>query len=122
MITENEFKELENSSLENRIERVEKLLAEKENPKPFELGMFLALKMGEEISKGIELGSTSGKIVAEWNSKYPESIVEEAIASAKEFLINPTKLAAKIKSEMLKKIAEKENPKSENNSEKSSEA
>ena len=61
----------------------------------------LALKMGQEIREGKELGSTSGDLVASWSGKHPDSVVEEAIAFAKEFLMNPAKLAEKIKSGVL---------------------
>ena len=68
----------------------------------FELGLLLALKMGQEIRDKKPLGSTTASLVASWNKTYPTSIVEEAIASAKEFLTNPAKLAEKIKATMLK--------------------
>ena len=77
-----------------------------EKPRAFELGLLLALKMGQEIREKKPLGSTTAKMVAEWNRTYPSSLVEEAIASAKEFLMNPAKLAEKIKAGM-KKIDEK---------------
>ena len=63
----------------------------------------LALKMGQEIREGKELGSVSGDLVASWSGKHPDSVVEEAIAFAKEFLINPAKLAEKIKSNVIAK-------------------
>ena len=102
MISEKDLAELENIPYEQRIERVEKLLEGKSEPRAFELGLLLALKMGQEIREGKELGSESGDLVASWNGRFPESIVEEAIAFAKEFLMNPAKLAEKIKSGMLK--------------------
>jgi len=40
-------------------------------------------------------------MVATWGEKYPNSIVEEAIAGAKEFLLNPARLAEKIKESLL---------------------
>ena len=107
MISEKDLAELENIPYEQRIERVEKLLEGKESPRAFELGLLLALKMGKEIREGKELGSESGDLVASWNGRHPDSIIEEAIAFAKEFLTNPAKLAEKIKIGMLK-IEEKE--------------
>ena len=101
MISEKDLAELENIPYEQRIERVEKLLEGKTEPRAFELGLLLALKMGQELREGKELGSTSGDLVASWNGKHPDSVVEEAIAFAKEFLMNPAKLAEKIKSGML---------------------
>ena len=102
MISEKDLAELENIPYEQRIERVEKLLEGRESPRAFELGLLLALKMGQEIREGKELGSESGDLVASWSGKHPDSIVEEAIAFAKEFLMNPAKLAENIKQGMLK--------------------
>ena len=98
MISEKDLAELENIPYEERVKRVEKLLEGKSEPRAFELGLLLALKMGQEIREGKELGSESGDLVASWNGKHPDSVVEEAIAFAKEFLMNPAKIAEKIKS------------------------
>lgn len=106
MISEKDLAELENVPFEERITRVEKLLEGKSEPRAFELGLLLALKMGQELREGKELGSSSGDLVASWVGRYPDSIVEEAIASAKEFLTNPAKLAEKIKAGVIKKAAE----------------
>ena len=108
MISEEDLTKQQNIPYEERISRIEKLLEGKEKPRAFELGLFLALKMGQEIREKKPLGSTTAKMVAEWNRTYPSSLVEEAIASAKEFLMNPAKLAEKIKAGM-KKIDEKRN-------------
>ncbi len=97
MISEKDLSELEKIPLEERITRVENLLKDKESPRAFELGLLLALKMGQEIREKKPLGSESGDLVASWSGKYPESIVEEAIASAREFMLNPAKIAGKIK-------------------------
>ncbi|MBS7271467.1 hypothetical protein [Fibrobacter sp.] len=102
MISEKDLAELENIPYEERVKRVEKLLDGKNEPRAFELGLLLALKMGQEIREGKELGSESGDLVAGWNGKHPDSVIEEAIAFAKEFLTNPAKIAEKIKSGMLK--------------------
>ena len=106
MISEEDLTKQQNIPYEERISRIEKLLEGKEKPRAFELGFLLALKMGQEIREKKPLGSTTAKMVAEWNRTYPSSLVEEAIASAKEFLTNPAKLAEKIKAGM-KKIDEK---------------
>lgn len=102
MISEEDLSKQENVPYEERITRIEKLLEGKEKPRAFELGLLLALKMGKEIREKKPLGSTTASIVAGWSQKYPASIVEEAIASAKEFLTNPAKLAERIKASMLK--------------------
>ena len=105
MISEKDLAELEKIPFEQRIERVEKLLEGKSEPRAFELGLLLALKMGQEIREGKELGSESGDLVASWSGKHPDSVVEEAIAFAKEFLMNPAKIAEKIKSGLAKQAA-----------------
>ena len=97
MISEKDLAELENIPYDERISRVEKLLEGKAEPRAFELGLLLALKMGQELREGKKLGSESGDLVASWVGKHPESIVEESIALAKEFLTKPASLAAKIK-------------------------
>lgn len=102
MISEEDLSKQENVPYEERITRIEKLLEGKEKPRAFELGLLLALKMGKEIREKKPLGSTTASIVAGWSQKYPASIVEEAIASAKEFLTNPAKLAERLKASMLK--------------------
>lgn len=107
MISEKDLQELESVPYEERITRVEKLLEGKAEPRAFELGLLLALKMGQELRQGKELGSESGDLVASWVGKYPDSIVEEAIALAKEFLTNPAQLADKIKAGFKKKAEEK---------------
>ncbi|SHL19078.1 hypothetical protein SAMN05720468_11634 [Fibrobacter sp. UWEL] len=106
MISEKDLAELESVPYEERITRVEKLLEGKSEPRAFELGLLLALKMGQELRQGKELGSESGDLVASWVGKHPDSIVEEAIALAKEFLTNPAKLAEKIKAGFQKKAEE----------------
>lgn len=102
MISEKDLAELENVPYDERIKRIEKLLEGKENPRAFELGLLLALKMGQEIREKKPLGSESGDLVASWSGKYPESVVEEAIASAKEFMLHPASIAEKIKSGVLR--------------------
>ena len=102
MISEKDLEELEKIPLDERVKRVEKLLEAKESPRGFELGLLLALKMGQEIREKKPLGSESGDLVASWNGKYSEYVIEEAIASAKEILLHPANIAEKIKSGMKK--------------------
>ena len=85
MISEKDLQEFESLDLYEKISRIEQRLEGKENPKPFELGMLLALKMAVEIREQKELGSESAVLVARWADLYPESVVEEAISNAKEF-------------------------------------
>ena len=119
MISEKDLEELQNIPYDERIKRVEKLLEAKESPRGFELGLLLALKMGQEIREKKPLGSESGDLVASWNGKYSEYVIEEAIASAKEFLLHPANIAEKIKAGMKKfeqKPAEEENGSEERSS------
>ena len=108
MISEKDLTQSQNIPYEERITRIEKMIESEEEPKAFELGLLLALKMGQEIREKKPLGSTTGDIVATWSSKYPESVVEEAIAHAKQFLTNPGALAEKMKNIMLKKISKQD--------------
>lgn len=101
MMSENDLNSFENLGLEERIQRVESLLQEKKNPRAFELGMLLALKMANEIRLGKDLGEDSGELVASWMELYPESVVEEAISCAKEFLLHSDSLTEKLKTTLL---------------------
>ena len=100
MISEKDLEELQKIPLDERVKRVEALLETKENPRGFELGLLLALKMGQEIREKKPLGSESGDLVVSWKDKYSEYVIEEAIASAKEFLLHPASIAEKIKAGM----------------------
>ena len=100
MISKKDLEELQKIPLDERVKRVEKLLEAKESPRGFELGLLLALKVGQEIREKKPLGSESGELVASWNGKYSEYVIEEAIASAKEFLLHPANIAEKIKAGM----------------------
>ena len=102
MISEKDLEELQNIPYDERIKRVEKLLETKENPRGFELGLLLALKMGQEIREKKPLGSESGDLVISWKDRYSEYVIEEAIASAKEFLMHPASIAEKIRAGMKK--------------------
>ena len=105
MISENDLKEIDSLGLEEKISRVNSLLENKENPKAFELALFVALKMAQEIKTGKELGSESGKIVAAWMQKYSAELVEETIPLAKQFFTNPEQIAARIREGLLKQDA-----------------
>ena len=115
MISEKDLTNSQNIPYEERIARIEKMLDGKESPRAFELGLLLALKMGQESREKKPLGSTTGDIVAGGSSKSPESVVEEAIAHAKQFLTNPGALAEKMKNIMLtmKSQGESENKETE---------
>ncbi|MDR1759997.1 MAG: hypothetical protein LBR60_05660 [Fibrobacter sp.] len=101
MISENDLNSFENLGLEERIRRIEELIAGKEKPRAFELGMLLALTMANEIRLGKALGEDSAELVSSWMEIHPESVVEEAIASAKEFLMNSEALTEKLKSSLI---------------------
>ena len=108
MISEKDLTNSQNTPYEERIARIEKMIESEETPRAFELGLLLALKMGQEIREKKPLGSTTGDIVAGWTSKYTNEVVEEAIAHAKQFLTNPGALAEKMKNIMLKMKSQSE--------------
>ena len=54
MISEKDLQEIESLGLDEKALRVEKLLEGKEKPSAFELGLYLALKMAQEIKTGAE--------------------------------------------------------------------
>lgn len=110
MISEKDLQEFEDLDLYEKVSRIEKRLEEKENPKPFELGMLLALKMAIEIRENKDLGSESAFLVAKWAEQYPESVVEEAITNAKDFLLHSTSLVEKIKETLIGGEKEDEPP------------
>ncbi|HHX16128.1 MAG TPA: hypothetical protein GX724_08240 [Fibrobacter sp.] len=112
MISEKDLQEFEDLDLYEKVSRIESRLKEKKDPKPFELGMLLALKMAIEIRENKELGSESAVLVAKWAEQYPEYVVEEAITSAKDFLLHSTSLVGKIK-ETLVGGAKKDDPSAE---------
>ena len=70
MISEKDLEELQKIPLDERVKRVEALLETKENPRGFELGLLLALKMGQEIREKKPLGSESGEEPVFQSSKY----------------------------------------------------
>ncbi|MCF0216609.1 MAG: hypothetical protein HUK21_09070 [Fibrobacteraceae bacterium] len=102
MISEKDLADLEKVPFEERVARIEKMVEGKEKPSAFELGLLLAVKMGQEIREKKPLGSDTENLVASWSGKHPDSVVEEAIAFAKEFLTHPGNLASKLKEQMLK--------------------
>ncbi|MFA6661854.1 MAG: hypothetical protein WCS56_02330 [Bacilli bacterium] len=102
MISEQDLKEMESLDLTGKISRITSLLKGREQPRSFELGILLALKMANEIREGKALGEDTAAIVAEWTQKYPESVVEEAIAHAKEFLLHSETLIEKLRKGILK--------------------
>lgn len=101
MASQADLHSFEKFSLSERIGRIEKLLEKNDSPKPFELGLLLALKIAEEMKSKKTIGEGSGQLVAEWTKKYPESIVEEAISSARAFLLNPSSLMEKLRESIL---------------------
>ncbi len=93
---------MESLDLTGKISRISSLLEGREQPRSFELGILLALKMANEIREGKALGEDTAEIVAEWTEKYPNSVVEEAITHAKEFLLHSETLREKLRNGLLK--------------------
>lgn len=115
MITEKDFDENIKASLEERIERIQNIISAQKNVRGFELGVLLALTMSKELRDKMQLGSASGDLVASWNGKYPDSIIEEAISCAKQFITNPATLAQKIKEGALLRAKKSKNEPSTTN-------
>lgn len=100
MISEKDLNEMEALGLDEKISRVEKLLEGKNSPRAMELGLFLALHMAKELKTGRELGSSTGKMVADWMRRYSPESVEESIALAKQFFTDSSKIAERIRREV----------------------
>lgn len=107
MISEQDLQEMETLDLTGKLNRISSLLQGRENPRPFELGIFLALKMATEIKEGKALGEDTAPLVAEWTQQYPESVVEESITYAKEFLLHSETLKEKLRNGLLKEESAK---------------
>lgn len=92
-----EFRErLEAGKIEENIKRVDFLLGNSKHVNAQGLGIKLALEMTLEMSEGKALGAETGDLIATWMEVHPESIVEEAIEVARQFLLKPETLATTI--------------------------
>jgi len=89
-------KEIEQSSLDDTIRRVETLLAETESPRPLHLGILLALRIGKELREGKAPGTDTEGLVAQWTASHSNEVIDEAITFARHFLLKPQELMTQI--------------------------
>jgi hypothetical protein len=87
---------LELADIKKNIERVDYLLGQSAMPNAHALGMKLALIMALELKESVPVGQKSGDLVAQWVQEHPESLVEEAIAFARQFLLAPQDLVQEL--------------------------
>lgn len=82
--------------LERCIRRLDALIAKGPGRGPadfnYGLGIRLAVGMAREIRDGVEVGSSTGVLIAEWIRNYGEASVESAIQTARDFLLKPGEL------------------------------
>ncbi len=107
------LEQFEKAGFDETIARVKKRIEINEKPRSLELGILLALTVAAEIREGKELGKESGELVASWNEKYDSTLIEEAIAHSREFLLHSSNLVDKIKKELF--AAEENSQKAETN-------
>ncbi len=93
-------KELENSSLEDTLKRIQGLVDSTESPRPLHLGILLALRIALEMREGKEAGSETAKIVAQWTEKFDAQTIDEAVAFTRQFLLKPQELVSRIASKL----------------------
>ena len=82
---------LENCDLSEIEKRIELLASADEAPTALSLGVRLAVAMAAEMRDGVPVGSRTGAMVAEWSRQWPRT-AEDAVAVARELLLNPGKL------------------------------
>lgn len=82
---------LENGDLSEVEKRIEHLASADEAPTALSLGVRLAVAMAAEMRDGVPVGSRTGAMVAEWSRQWPRT-AEDAVAVARELLLNPGKL------------------------------
>jgi len=83
------------AELEDRITRLDTLIAERPDPERG-LGLRLALGLARELHQGLPLGSETADLLLAWKERFDESVVEEAIAQARVMLRDPARLATEI--------------------------
>ncbi len=93
MLDKNQFNQI---SLEESIKRIDSLLQSNppkdEEKLGFSLGLRLALEMALEIKNQIPLGQKSGLIISEWVKLYGETMAQNSVEVAREFLTKPDKM------------------------------
>ncbi len=89
-------KELESSSLEDTLTRIESLVESTSKPRPIHLGILLALSIAKEMRDGQTPGTETSKLVATWSETHGADIVDEAVLFARHFLLKPQELMEQI--------------------------
>lgn len=106
MNQQDRLQEWRDADLDARLEKVQNLVESLSEPKPHELGIWLALCLGKELRDGIALGQLSGALVLQWMAKYPESLIEEAIVFARQIVLKPADLVQRIEARLRENTAE----------------
>jgi hypothetical protein len=81
-----------NDDLDARIERLDRLIAEREDGMRG-LGVRLALGLAREIRLGQAPGSTTADLVADWVGRFGSEVVDEAVSQARVLLKDPARMA-----------------------------
>ncbi len=84
---------LENSDLNEILERIDYLLNEENEIKPHMLGLKMALILVDELKNKEPLGARSGKLILEYKDQMSAEGLEEAIAYARQFITKPEELS-----------------------------
>jgi hypothetical protein len=94
------LRQLETADLDENLKRVDYLLKGSQSAQAHGLGIKLALLIAKELQEGLEVGSLSGDAIRQWNREFPESVVEEAVVMARQFLLDPAKIKSKIRQKL----------------------
>ena len=86
---------LEKGDLSEIEKRIELLSAADEAPTALSLGVRLAVAMAAEMRDGVPVGSRSGAMVAQWSREWSQT-ADDAVAVARELLLNPKELKEKL--------------------------
>lgn len=90
------LKDMEGSDLNASLQRIESLLAQKDCPKPLHLGIQLALRIAQEMKEGKEPGAETAMLVSTWVERYGAERVDDAVAFARQFLLQPQEVRERI--------------------------
>lgn len=88
--------DLENSSLEDTLKRIQGLVDSVPVPRPLHLGILLALRIALEMRQGKDPGTETAELVAQWSNDYGTEIVDEAVTFTRQFLLKPQELVGRI--------------------------
>ncbi len=80
------------TDLEERIERLDRLIAEREDGMRG-LGVRLALGLARELRRGVAPGTDTAGLVAGWVERFGAEVVDEAVSQARVLLKDPARMA-----------------------------